>query len=332
MDIPSLPVVDGLTGLGPRGGVDMRAPLLRVLTDLYVQKLAHSADEQQHYTELALRLLAAVDVPTRAAVAARLARHLSPPLAVIRRLAADVPEVAAPLRAHPLLQLRERAAGPAPEAAAAAAHAESSASGHGGRRAAVMPVVISPETAAELNDQFFAAGAIERRLILRNLNIAVPVPAGRVAVSRNGAIRQHLEAAALSRNRDDFAKHLAGALLIPRAQARRIADDTLGEAIVVAAKALSVPRDAVFRILMFVNTAIGHSVERIYALAVLYDEITAASAEHMVLIWQSLKRDTSNQYQPLLSPDNVHTEVRSARPAARRTPAPARGGERRDAS
>src|SRR5271168_2561254 len=100
----SLSNLDNLTGLGMRGGVDMRPTLLRVLTDLYVHKLTHTPDEQRHYTELALRLLDAVDVPTRASVATLLARHLSPPLRVIQRLASDLPDVAAPLRSHPLLQ------------------------------------------------------------------------------------------------------------------------------------------------------------------------------------------------------------------------------------
>ncbi len=79
----------------------MRPTLIRVLTDLYVQKLTHTPDEERHYTELALRLLDAVDVATRVAVAERLARHLSPPLRVIQRLAADRPDVAAPVRSHP---------------------------------------------------------------------------------------------------------------------------------------------------------------------------------------------------------------------------------------
>ncbi len=61
-----------LTHLGLRGGVDMRPTLLRVLTDLYVQKLTHTPDEERHYTELALRLLTAWMCATRAAVAARL--------------------------------------------------------------------------------------------------------------------------------------------------------------------------------------------------------------------------------------------------------------------
>src|SRR5580658_1594764 len=103
MEPSSLFSLDGLAEIGLRGGVDMRPTLVRVLTDLYVQKLRHTPDEERHYTELALRLLDSVDVPTRAAVAARLAHHLSPPLRVIQRLAADLPDVAAPVRSHPLL-------------------------------------------------------------------------------------------------------------------------------------------------------------------------------------------------------------------------------------
>src|SRR5277367_5984673 len=104
MESPSLSSLDNLTSLGLRRGVDMRPTLLRILTDLYVQKLTHTPDEERHYTELALRLLEAVDMPTRAAVAARLARHLSPPLRVIQRLAADLPDIAAPPRSHGLFQ------------------------------------------------------------------------------------------------------------------------------------------------------------------------------------------------------------------------------------
>ena len=36
------------------------------------------------------------------------------------------------------------------------------------------------------------------------------------------------------------------------------------------------PRDVLYRILMFVNPAVGHSVERVHALAALYDEMTGA--------------------------------------------------------
>src|SRR5579863_6195946 len=103
MESTGLSSLATLTHLALRRGVDMRPTLLRVLTDLYVQKLTHTPDEERHYTELALRLLDAVDVTTRAAAAVRLARHLSPPPRVIQQLAADLPEVAAPVRGHPAL-------------------------------------------------------------------------------------------------------------------------------------------------------------------------------------------------------------------------------------
>ncbi len=48
------------------------------------------------------------------------------------------------------------------------------------------------------------------------------------------------------------------------------------------------PRDVLYRLLLFVNTAIGHSVERVHALATLYDEMTTQAAEHMVAIWQAI--------------------------------------------
>src|SRR5271170_5134772 len=72
MESPDLSCLDGLTNIGFGGGADMRPTLIRVLTDLYVQKLGHTADEERHYTELALRLLDAVDVASRVAVAERL--------------------------------------------------------------------------------------------------------------------------------------------------------------------------------------------------------------------------------------------------------------------
>src|SRR5208337_2910466 len=102
----------GLTELGIRTGADMRQTLLRVLTDLYVHRLSHTPDKERHYTELALRMLEVVDVPTRIAAARRFARYPSPPLRVLQWLARDLPDVAAELRSHPLLQPPAPAAAP----------------------------------------------------------------------------------------------------------------------------------------------------------------------------------------------------------------------------
>lgn len=90
MEIASLAGLDRLADLGLRSGADMRPTLLRILTDLYVQKFRHTPEEERHYTELALRLLDAVEVETRAAVAGKLAHHLTPPLPVLQHLSRDV--------------------------------------------------------------------------------------------------------------------------------------------------------------------------------------------------------------------------------------------------
>ena len=329
MKTPStLSSLNGLADIGLRSGVDMRPTLIRVLTDLYVQKLTHTADEERHYTELALRLLDGVDVPTRATVAARLAKHLSPPPRVIQYLVNDLPEIAAPLRGHALLQPPAQPAAPAPPVATAPAMEDTAPiESPPQEETHEEPIEHEPVTdlrgtmdatiAAELNDIFFTAAEHERRLILLNLHVAAPLSPGQVAVLRDPAIGQRLEAAALGNHREDLAKQLAEALRIPRDQARRIVRDDHGEPMVVAVKALGISRDVVYRLLMFVNPAVGHSVERVHALATLYDEMTAQAAEGMVAIWQALRSEAraTAKHQPLLWND----ERSRARPAARGT-------------
>lgn len=370
-----------LTQLSQRGGVDMRPTLLRVLTDLYVQKFTHTPEEERHYTELALRLLDSVDAATRTAVAGRLARHLAPPILVIQRLARDLPGVAAPLREHPLL-LRAEAEAEAKTARTTAPNTADKATDRPGTLIAASPKPVAPAgsevpqravaeagdvlptraaesvaaqrpqdrdapplqqpiaaadlnapigtaLASELNEMFFAANAEERRLILLNLHIAAPLPSGDAfarPIERDPGVAQRLEQAALARNRDEFANELARALAIPLAQAQRIAGDDLGEPIVAAAKALAMPRDMLYRVLLFVNTAVGHSVERVHALAALYDDLTEETAAHMAAIWQAMQKSERQEerkparYQPLLWNDEARAGARSASVTVRRAP------------
>ncbi len=349
METSSLANLEILSDIGLRGGVDMRPTLLRVLTDLYVQKLTHTSDEERHYTELALRLLDSVDVQTRSAVAARLARHLSPPRPVIDRLAADLPEVAAALRVKGSAQPGGTGAAAGKDFAAETiilaptAHdstAHDSTAHNSTAQAAIAPAgrrpaapEVSAHVAHELNELFFAANAIERRLILLNLDIVVGAPAGRAADVSDAEIGRKLEAAALARKREDFASELARALRIAREQARRIAADELGEPIVVAAKALGVPRELLYRILLFVNTAVGHSVERVHALATLYDEMNAQAAWDLVVVWRALNINKDARSAGTLWPPPAK-ERPGLRPAAtiQRAPASPHKIARRDAS
>jgi hypothetical protein len=329
MEAPSLRSLEGLTDTGLRGAAEMRSALLLVLTDLYVQKLTHPPDEERHYTELALRLIDSVDATTRAAVAAQLGKHLSPPPQVIERLAEDLFEVAGAPR---LPTLHPEARGMVALLAESFPDQANEACGRTAHAATIAPAATTSaaNVADELNEMFFAANANERRLILLNLHVVVPLSAERPGITRDPSVGQRLEAAALARKRQDFLQELAQSLKISRGQARRIAADELGEPIVIAAKALSIPRDRLYRILLFVNAAIGHSVERVHALAQLYDEITFHVAQDLVGIWQALGElgPNAGAHQPLLARDKPGLQFA---PAMQRTPF-LRRNERRAAS
>jgi hypothetical protein len=251
-----------LARMGMPGDSDMRRALLRVLTELYVQKPAHTADEERHYTELALRLLDTADIGSRIAVAQRLAHYRSPPRRVVERLVGEISTT------------------------------------RNGEVASRPPIAI--EIASELNELFFTANPEERRLILLNLGVIAPLPVKRTEPTREDSLAARLEAAVLSRNREAFAQDLAQALQISRAQARRIADDDLGEPIVTAAKALNIRRGALYRILLFVN--IGRSVARVQALTVLHHELPVEAAEQMAMIWRALPKvdRATERHQPVL--------------------------------
>jgi hypothetical protein len=304
--------LEALTALGSRSGLDMRPTLLRVLTDLYVQRVAHTVAEERHYTELALRLLDAVDVPTRIAVARRFAGYPSPPLRVVQALARDLPNVAAEIGAHPLLQPRSAASVPPSSPREEPVTHGTADTGSPLARASDKIDLVA---AGKLSEAFFAAGALERALILRNLHIVAPLASRPILGARQPAVGQELERAALGRRRQDFTQHLAGALRIPRDLAQRIADDTLGEPVMVAVKAFDISREVLYRILMFLNPAVGHSVERVHALAGLFDEITTASAESMVAIWQALRQDehAAAKHRPLLWDDETRRRARPER-------------------
>jgi hypothetical protein len=268
--------------LGHGDGVDMRPTLLRVLTDLYLQRPTHTPEDERYYTELALRLIEATDVPERAALAARLAPFLSAPRAVIERLARDTIEVARPiLERSPCLTAADLAA-IAEERGGA--HAEVIAARPPGSAAATSPAEAAQAEACELSELFYTAGAAERRLILVNLDYASITPS-RPPASIQLADVWRLESAALQHNTETVLREIERMLGVSRAQARRIVDDELGEPIVVAAKAINLAADVLQRMLLFMNPRVGQSVNRVYELAELYSEISVDAARRMVAIW-----------------------------------------------
>jgi hypothetical protein len=122
-------------------------------------------------------------------------------------------------------------------------------------------------------------------LILINLDYSMLVPAPPAALPRSDTWR--LELSVLHRRTEAVVRDLAQALGITRAQSRRIINDQFGEPVVVAAKTLTIPADALQRILLFLNPKVGQSVDRVYRLAELYNEISGNAARRMTTLWRA---------------------------------------------
>jgi len=221
--------------LGRKDALDLRSALLRVLTDLYLQQPVHTPEDESYYTELALRLLDAVDVSERAALAARLARYSSAPRALLDRLARDVIQVARPILDHP------RWIGPA--GGKSAAQAPTSPAGPPPTGTSHSP---TESEAYALWQLFFAASSVERRLILVNLDYAVLIPMASLSSAACAEIWRW--ASVIPQPRIEAAAHeLETALGVSRMQLRRILDDERGEPMVVVAKAINLPAKLLVR-------------------------------------------------------------------------------------
>jgi hypothetical protein len=286
----------GLNELAARDGIDIKPTLLRVTTDLYVQKSRHTPEEERHYIELAIRLIEQVDAATRAIVAGRLAGYAGAPRAVVERLA----------------QIR-RQHGEADAAVDATAPPA----------AAAEPPLARQPNLRELTELFMAADAEERRLILTHLEYSGLPPAEPLAPAAAREAARRLEEAALGHNSEAFVQEIERSLLIGRNLARRLADDASGEPVLVIALALQMPADVLQRILLCLNPAISHSVLRVYELSRLYEEIEPQSARQLLALWQSAERPgrrRSHQpaaHRPQLHDDNKATAPVPARPAIR---------------
>jgi hypothetical protein len=180
-----------------------------------------------------------------------------------------------------------------------------------GASAPVEPAAPRPEQ-ADLPNAFFAATGYERQMILTNLDAGdrVPMPAPALETCKR------LEAAVLAGNISEFSRILEGALVVSRNVVIKIVADPLGEPLVVAAKSLGMPRDALQRILLLMNPAIGQSVQRVYELAALYDEISVATADSMVAIWRGRAPQQRSATTPTYQPATYDDEQTSARAAA----------------
>src|SRR5437660_1618924 len=177
-----------------------------------------------------------------------------------------------------------------------------------------------------LADLFFSAEPSARRMLLMSLRSVESEKPQRVQpVETNRA----LEAAALGRDRTGFNQLLQGALGLSQEQAERIVADPSGEPLLIAAKALAMPSVALQRILMFIDPAIGESVQRVFDLAGLYERISADAAHKIIasLSGHEPVRARRAAHRPMYYDDDAARSRRGAttrRPAAAEPQAPAR--------
>jgi uncharacterized protein DUF2336 len=259
--------------LSRREGVDIRPTLLRVLTDLYVQATAHSADEERQFIELTSRLIDEVDDATRAAVRARLAVYPATPVKILDKLGLRRPDPNQPMPAASPIPA------PAPPAAPVKIPTEAEQ-----RMAASL--AMRPNDAAEVSDMFFAANASERALILRNLQDTPLKAAARIPAARAARAIHILEMAAFAEDIENFTLELGEALILPSRIAAQVVNDAGGEPLACAMRALDVSGPAFQRILMFLNPEAGTSVNYVYRLSRLYDRLSERSALVMLAAWR----------------------------------------------
>jgi hypothetical protein len=341
----SQPNLEGLEHLARRNGVDIRPTLIRVLTDLYVQKTGHTPEEERRYTELVMRLLDAVDVATRAAVAHKLAAYAAAPAPVIRRLARDFLEVAEPVLKHSpcltgpeLLAIIEdfgpRYAAavaarkvpelPGPAAAATPLQASTVPRRGGESLPALARPPSAPDSGASLGMVFLAASSAERRAILSNL--ADPAGEEISELPRAGTdVIHRLEGAALQRRPGDFQRELQRALTLSTELAAEIVQDDGGELLLLALKALGMPPDVLLRVLLFLNPSIGQSVPQVFELARLYGQFSQGAALRIMATLRSI--GTPGKPPPGHQPVLWNDEPGSRRPGADGTRRAAGGSE-----
>ncbi|MGJ4944969.1 DUF2336 domain-containing protein [Bradyrhizobium sp. HKCCYLS1011] len=263
--------LDGLMTLSRREGVDIRPTLLRVLTDLYVQTSAHSADEERQFVELATRLIDEVDDTTRAAVCARLAIYPSTPAEILLKLGLR------PVIADETLPL----AGPIPASLLPKLSAQprvldQSPSG----------LAMQPKDAAEICEMFFGAGSSERTAMLQSLATTPLKPAMRIPEHRASKAIEALEMAAFVTDVENFTIELGESLLLSSRIAAQVVDDATGEPLACAAKALGMPGAVFQRVLLFLKPELGQSVQTVFRLSRLYDRLSERAALIMLAAWR----------------------------------------------
>ncbi|QPF87072.1 DUF2336 domain-containing protein [Bradyrhizobium genosp. L] len=300
--------------LSRREGVDIRPTLLRVLTDLYVQASAHSADEEQQFVELTSRLIDEVDDATRAAVRARLAIYPATPARIMDKLGLRHGDAGQPMPAASPLPA------PAPPTPPSRIPTDAEL-----RMAASLSM--RPNDAAEISEMFFTATASERAQILQNLQDTPLKAAARISTARAARAVHILEMAAFAEDIENFTLEVGEALILPSRIAAQVVNDPGGEPLACAMRALDMSGPAFQRILMFLNPDAGSQFTYVYRLSRLYDRLSERSALVILAAWRGSTMAVARaKYRSSLYDDErqrARATPSQARPAVQPGSAPA---------
>jgi hypothetical protein len=265
----------------------MTARLLLALTALYIQRPTHTAEEQEQYSELALRLIDKVEAATRTAAAGMLRRHPDAPAEVVEQLGGtqcwrDGGDASGGPHSTPDQHCADNqscesnprlAAG---QDASTAAPSDASATGP------------PPREGGEevFGEAFFAAPPAERRRLLTLMACRYGDDAAAVPEDNTGAF-ESVDVAALHGRTGEFTCEFERLIDIPRSLCERIVNDLSGEPMVVAAKAACMPIAILQRILLLVCAAATHPVERVYDLTELYHDLDGRAARDLLAQWRA---------------------------------------------
>jgi hypothetical protein len=143
---------------------------------------------------------------------------------------------------------------------------------------------------AEWGEAFFAATAPARRSLLVLIAKKCEGQSETWMQDIARADYERLDAAALQGRIGEFIREFERLLDLPRSLCERIVNDPCGEPIVVAAVAVHMPIAVLQRILLLVNPAVGHTVERVFDLTNLTYDLERAAAIRLLSSWRDQAR------------------------------------------
>ena len=333
--VDAFPEIAPLIAAAKADGIDARAVLARVITDLFVSRSLHVEAELTQFVALIEPLIRAIDTQTAVAVARKLAAHAETPRTVIEALLARNDEAshemlrcAAYLDLHTLDILAERGSRfVALAIACRVSLSETTARILASRNEAAIDRALACPREPALPGEVISLLAMRARdnPDLARLVLAIPSlpflercalfpqadPQERAGIAAEAARRAFLvrsrpspfmregidETVFTLRGKGSaaLAEALAGLLGLPAGDAGGIVGDSTGEALALALRACGARAEPIVALLLSRGVHLSRSVERIFALDRLARETSEAAAATILAAFAATKSQPPRQ-------------------------------------